>query len=155
LAGTFKLSNGIAATIRKGKRSDSDQIASLIFEWLRWKKERSPTIRDSIRAGEVVVAELKTGDKSLIGFVHGSVHNDPIHGDKRIFLTAFYVKPEYRGLGLGSALLKTLIDAAVLKHQILGVETSTMTRDAVKFYKKFGFVQDKEEIGEVFLNLKL
>ncbi len=85
--------------IRRAHSSDSDQIASLIYEWLKWKMNRKASVRESIRDGEVVVAEQKD-NKKVIGIVHGSAHNDPIHGGKMLFLTTFYVKPEFRGMGM-------------------------------------------------------
>ena len=142
--------------IRQARYSDSDNIASLILEWLAFKKQRLPIIRRSIRQGEILVATENTHTKSLVGFIQGIVHDDPISGGKMLFVAAFYVKPKFRNKGLGSRMLKLLIETAIKKDKILGVETSMIWKKASGFYqKKFGFFQVRGDIGEIFLNLDI
>jgi ribosomal protein S18 acetylase RimI-like enzyme len=140
--------------IREAERSDSKQISLLFFEWLQFKeRDRTSSITKSISRREILVAtEGKKGKEILIGFVHGIVHNDPISGGSRLFVTSLYVKPSHRNRGVGTKLLKSLISEAKIEKGIVGVEISTIHRKAVRFYKaKFGFVQVKGDIGEVFL----
>jgi GNAT superfamily N-acetyltransferase len=148
------LSKNIIFVIREARYSDSEQIASLMLEWLSFRKERISIIKRSIKQGEILVATENDDAKSLAGFIHGIVHNDLISGGKRLFVTAFYVKPKCRNKGLGTRTLKYLIQKEIERDRIVGVEVSTTRKKAAMFYQeKFGFFQVKGDIGEIFLSL--
>ena len=151
------LSSDSNFNVRLATNFDSKQIASLVSEWLSFdNKGRVLSIRRSIRHEEIFVATEIKDRKSLVGFNHGIIHVDVIDGGNKLFLTAFYVKPQFRRKGLGSKMLGLIIDKAIKKHKIAGVEVSTIRKDAVRFYKeKFGFFQFKGDIGEVFLSLDI
>jgi ribosomal protein S18 acetylase RimI-like enzyme len=140
--------------IRPARYSDGKQIASLILEWLSFDtKGRISSVRRSIDRGEFLVASETDDRKSLVAFIHGIVHNDPISGGRRLFVTAFYVKPQFRRKGLGSAMLKTMMERTIKKDDLVGIEVSTIRKDAARFYKeKFGFFHVKGDMGEILLN---
>jgi putative acetyltransferase len=52
-----------------------------------------------------------------------------------------YVKPEYRGLGLGKLLANALIQYATDQgYKLMKLDTLTKLNEAVNLYKSFGFV---------------
>jgi predicted GNAT family N-acyltransferase len=55
------------------------------------------------------------------------------------------VLPEWRGFGAGSAILKTLIQLCLKRHQTAFLDAQVQ---AIPFYRKFGFVED----GPVFMD---
>jgi GNAT superfamily N-acetyltransferase len=90
----------------------------------------------------------------VIGFIHFVMHEDIIDGGPNSFIAAFYVVPERRNRGVGSALLDDAIRKA-LKKGAVGVEVSTASREARRLYEQHCFRQfmGKNTMGEVFLEL--
>lgn len=91
---------------------------------------------------------------SLVGFVHGVVHNDPISAGPLLYITALFVKRRYRRQGIGWSLLDFIISRSVQRWTIEGVEVTTALRNALKFYKRLGFSQFKAEIGEILVQIE-
>lgn len=55
-----------------------------------------------------------------------------------------YVKPEFRGLGIGEKLVNELIDfAKAANFDKMKLDTLTRLTAAVKLYRKFGFIETK------------
>lgn len=124
---------------------------SLLLRWLNWetRRGREESIKRATEQEELLVAEFHA---KVVGFIHYVLHEDIIDGDLNAFITAFYVTPSFRGKGVGSLLLKEVIEDSLSKGAA-GVETSTIYREAKKFYEKRGFKQVIGDIGEVFLEL--
>jgi GNAT superfamily N-acetyltransferase len=137
--------------IRWGTETDTSAIERLIVEWLDWKIPREESIKRAIRNRELLLAEQ--GGK-VIGFIHFVMHEDIIDGGLNSFITAFYVVPELRNKGVGSALLHNAIQKA-LKKGAVGVEASTASPEARQLYERHRFRQfmGKNTMGEVFLEL--
>lgn len=102
-------------------------------------------------------------DKALVAEVQGSVAaavwvrimNDYGHIDKDTPSLAMSVYPEYRGLGIGTSLLKEMLSAeksAGYSKISLSVQKSNY---AVKMYKKMGFVVVDENSEEYIMAVKL
>jgi hypothetical protein len=91
----------LSVSVRQAKLSDTLQISSLFLEWLEegTLKCRLGEIRKAIRANEILVAEDRR-TKDLIGFNHSIIHNDPISGGPLVYITAFYIRKQFRGKGL-------------------------------------------------------
>lgn len=102
-------------------------------------------------------------DKALVAEVQGSVAaavwvrimNDYGHIDKDTPSLAMSVYPEYRGLGIGTSLLKEMLSAeksAGYSKISLSVQKSNY---AVKMYKKMGFAVVDENSEEYIMAVKL
>ena len=120
---------------------------------LKNKKRREDEIRKATGKRQILVAVY---EGKLIGFIHSVMHEDIIDGGSNLFITAFYVSPEFRRKGVGSRLLQAAIEDA-LENGALGVETSTANPDARRLYEKHHFEQSmgKWTMGEVFLELSI
>jgi GNAT superfamily N-acetyltransferase len=138
-------------TLKKSKLKDVRAIEGLLLEWLSFcpKRGRTESIKSAIRRKEILVAE---SGSTIIGFIHYVIHSDIIDGAPNSFITAFYVSPAYRGIGVGSALLERAI-ADSASQGIVSIETSTVHGRAKGFYLKHGFRQYLGE--EIFLELDL
>ena len=139
--------------IRVATEEDVSIISESIVEWLRWSVPREQSIKKAVKNKELLVAELEGQVK---GFIHYVPHEDIIDGGSNFFITCFYVSPDRRAEGVGSALLGAVIRDAV-DRGVLGVETSTANPDARRLYERHGFKQFKGDwtMGEVFLELDL
>jgi len=85
---------------------------------------------------EVIIAELDKKPAGQALFFHNF---STFIGKPGIYLEDLYVKPEYRGKGIGKALLKKLIEVA--KERNCGrVEWVVLdwNKPAIDFYKKLG-----------------
>lgn len=98
------------------------------------------------------VAEL---DSKLIGAVWARIMNDYGHIDNLTPSLAISVFKEYRGSGIGTALLKELI--SVLRSKGYSRISLSVQKDnyAVKMYRQAGFTVLKEADGEYIMVIAL
>ena len=156
-SGTNGLHHGIS--LRLARRADARQLESLFFVWLGFsKKGRLEEIRKAINQKEIVVATTSKVAHSpkqgrIVGFVHGIIHNDPISAGPLLYITSLYVRRAFRRQKIGSFMLRFIIDRSVRNRSIQSVEVATVSKKALKFYKKLGFRQFKGDFGEVLVQL--
>jgi N-acetylglutamate synthase-like GNAT family acetyltransferase len=137
--------------VRQAVDKDISTIKKLIAEWLSSEISRQGSIERAIERKELLVAEQQG---KVVGFIHLVVHEDIIDGGLNSFITAFYVAPRYRSSGIGSSLLHAAIEDALGKG-VIGVEVSTASPEAKRFYEDHCFKQfmGNSSMGEVFLEL--
>jgi len=137
--------------VRKAKQTDASAVNQLLSEWFDWQPEsgRLDSIKRAIRTGGLLVANPTV---KFVGFIHFVLHEDIIDGGPNSFISAFYVSSRHRGRGVGSQLLRRVIENSLARGAV-GVETSTIHRRAKRFYQKNQFKQTFGDIGEVFLEL--
>lgn len=79
-------------------------------------------------------------------------------GPGEIYIDSIGVSPEHQGKGLGSEILRFLIDEYVVQnHQTLGLLVDENNRDAKKLYLKLGFtpVGEKRLLGKKMEHLQI
>jgi GNAT superfamily N-acetyltransferase len=137
--------------VRWVTEEDISTVEKLIVEWLNWKIPREESIKRAIKNRELLVAEQHG---KVVGFIHYVMHEDIIDGGLNSFITAFYVIPEFRNKGVGSALLHAAVQNALEKGAV-GIEASTANPDARQLYEQHHFKQFKGKytMGEIFLEL--
>jgi GNAT superfamily N-acetyltransferase len=133
-------------TLRFAEEKDIPIIFSLIKELAEYEKllDEVTVTEDILRENlfgkkkyaEVIIAELDGKPVGQALFFHNF---STFGGKPGIYLEDLYVKPEFRGKGIGKALLKKLIDVA--KERNCGrVEWVVLdwNKPAIDFYKKLG-----------------
>jgi ribosomal protein S18 acetylase RimI-like enzyme len=139
--------------IRQADNKDILAIEKSIAKWLNWEAPREESIKQGIRKKELLVADQQG---KVIGFIHKIMHEDIIDGGLNSFITCFYVAPEFRNTGVGSKLLRKAMKDALDKGAV-GIEVSTASQDARRFYERHHFKQfmGKGTMGEIFLELDM
>jgi len=88
----------------------------------------------------ILVAEV---DKEVVGFIIANC-NKPL---SKALIENIYVRPDNRGQGIGTALVKALVkEANAREYEYIAVLTPPTDTPAIKTYKKAGFTP-----GETFL----
>lgn len=116
---------------------------------------------DEIKSGNRLVYIYKINGE-FIGegaLVFDTGDSDYTVSDKRVYVSRMIVKKEYRNRGIGSEILKYLIDKAVemgFNEMTIGVDKDNV--NALRLYKKYGFTEvlfdGADENGEYFKLMK-
>ncbi|XP_054478840.1 diamine acetyltransferase 1-like [Anoplopoma fimbria] len=94
-----------------------------------------------------IQGETSSDDPKVVGFVMYYFTYDPWVG-KQLYLEEFYVMDEYRGLGIGSELLRHLSDLA-MKTRCTGMMfvVAENNEPSVQYYKRRGAEDLSQEEG--------
>ncbi|KAL6097518.1 diamine acetyltransferase 1-like [Pungitius pungitius] len=94
-----------------------------------------------------IQGESSSDDPKVVGFVMYYFTYDPWVG-KQLYLEEFYVMREYRGLGIGSELLRNLSDLA-MKTRCTGMMfvVAENNEPSVQYYKRRGAEDLSQEEG--------
>ena len=105
-------------------------------------KNQTDYIKKSIADKNVLVLCAKSDEKT-VGYVvvyFNTLPKEYFHFEKRAFIGSIAVDENYRGQGVGTALLKA-VETAVKKKKIsaLEIDVYTFNQDAEKLYNKLGY----------------
>ncbi len=138
--------------IREAKPDDVKLILTLIKELAEYEKlSSSVTATESVlkkflfgekRYAEVLIAEYES---KPAGYALYFFNFSTFLGKPGIYLEDIYVRPQYRGKGIGKALLRRLVKLA--KEKNLGrVEWAVLdwNQSAINFYRSMGAVPMNE-----------
>ncbi|HTH46875.1 MAG TPA: GNAT family N-acetyltransferase [Candidatus Limnocylindria bacterium] len=90
------------------------------------------------RLGFVLVASAPDG--KLLGVAYGCAILSVEHGGQSGWLDEFYVRPEYRGLGIGARLLAQFIRVATTRGwRAIDLEVEADHQRVVSLYERHGF----------------
>ncbi|CAE1281408.1 speG [Acanthosepion pharaonis] len=150
--------------VRPGRVEDCDEVHRLIKELAIYEKmgervEITPEVLKQHGFGDhkyfhVLVAEISESEDLATGTIGGYLlyfyGYDPWQG-KYLYVEDFYVTPECRKIGMGSALWKTVIKTAA-KEQCEWMEWCVLDWNhlAINFYKRYGAVNVTKEAGQIF-----
>jgi len=133
-------------TLRAATAQDVSLILQLIRHLAEYEREPDAAVateQDLLRDGfgpepkfHVIIAEW---DTAPVGFAFYFLHYSTWLGRAGIFLEDLFVKPEFRGKGIGKALLAELAKIAV-KNDYYGVKWEVLdwNQPAIDFYEKLG-----------------
>jgi GNAT superfamily N-acetyltransferase len=140
--------------IRKAEQTDYKQIVDLFKEFATFEKHPEKMINSvekMTREKEYFncfVAE--TSDKQIVGYATYFFCYFTWSG-KSLYMDDLYVKPDFRGNGLGSTLIKKVIDFAKESGCYkLHWQVSKWNNPAIEFYKSLG-----ADIGHEQMNCNL
>jgi GNAT superfamily N-acetyltransferase len=133
-------------TIRKAKKSDIPDILMLIKELAEYEKLLHEVVTTEEQLEKVIFGEQKFVEV-LIAEVDGKLAGQTIFfhnfstfvGRPGLYIEDLYVRPDFRGKGIGKALLKEVINLA--KERNCGrVEWVVLdwNKPAIDFYKSIG-----------------
>jgi GNAT superfamily N-acetyltransferase len=134
--------------VREARESDLDRIQQLIIDLARYERaahEVKTTIEqlrvalfDPQPAAYALVAE---SNQQVVGFALYFRNFSTWEGVHGIYLEDLYVMPEYRGSGLGKALLTSLAELAVERgYARLEWAVLDWNQPAIEFYRSLGAV---------------
>lgn len=134
-------------------RQADDQDVSLVFELGAhvtefhtsdqapnfWPKD----VLSSCIGKEDVYFFVATSNNEIVGFVIANCNKSL----SKVLIENIFVKPEFRGQGIGTSLVKKVIEIAKAdRYQFISVLTPPSDIAAIKAYEKAGFTK-----GEIFL----
>ena len=134
--------NDLAAVLNVGRRTwpvtygpiaGADYVAMGLAKW--WTEDATIP---AIRAGRVTVAEV---DGSVVGIAVVGPH------ENHLVLWKLYVLPAYQGQAIGSALMESVVAAAMGEHDQIRLSYLNGNTMAEAFYRGKGFVEISRESG--------
>jgi len=134
--------NDLAAVLSVGRRTwpvtygpiaGADYVAMGLAKW--WTEDATIP---AIRAGRVTVAEV---DGSVVGIAVVGPH------ENHLVLWKLYVLPAYQGKAIGSALMESVVAAAMGEHDQIRLSYLNGNTMAEAFYRGKGFVEISRESG--------
>ena len=139
-------------TLRKATANDADTILHLISLLAEYEKEPESAIakkEDILRYGfgenPLFYCILAEKDNDVIGFALYFLTYSTWQGKPGVYLEDLFVKPEFRGLGIGKALMKAVAEHGVemnctrMTWQVLDWNTPS-----IEFYEQCGARHLKE-----------
>ncbi|MFX0097423.1 MAG: GNAT family N-acetyltransferase [Candidatus Hodarchaeota archaeon] len=131
--------------IRKADKGDIPDLLRLAEEFMPREasmESRTIVLKESLASPhyELLVAD---SDGKVIGFIDQWITSDFTHGGKSGFIHNFYVMSKYRRKGIGSKLLRRMIENAIKKDVIeIHVATEFANKPAIALYKSHGFTNE-------------
>lgn len=112
----------------------ADYVADGLSRW--WSDE---AIRQSIANTDYWLAEVSG---QIVGVANIDLRQSPP------VIWVLYVLPDFQGQGIGSALLRHLVDSVAGEVQSVGLEYIDGNESAGKFYARHGFAEVRREPNE-------
>jgi GNAT superfamily N-acetyltransferase len=134
--------------VREARESDVERIRQLIGDLATYERaaDEVKTTTEQLRAAlfgpqPAAYALVAQGDHEVVGFALYFRNFSTWEGVHGLYLEDLYVMPEYRGWGLGKALLMSLAALAVERgYARLEWAVLDWNRPAIEFYRSLGAV---------------
>jgi ribosomal protein S18 acetylase RimI-like enzyme len=129
----------LSLVIRRAKLKDVKALENLFLQASGLSLERGEILRKVLKDAdsELIVSEL---NGEVVGFIHQIFVLDPFHGGLNSYIVNLFVEESCRNLGIGSKLVKKVLENAEKKGVIeVHVDTEEDNVSAIRFYEKHGF----------------
>jgi GNAT superfamily N-acetyltransferase len=134
--------------VREARESDVERIRQLIIDLATYERaaHEVKTTTEQLRAAlfgpqPAAYALVAEGDHEVVGFALYFRNFSTWEGVHGLYLEDLYVMPEYRGWGLGKALLMSLAGLAVERgYARLEWAVLDWNQPAIEFYRSLGAV---------------
>jgi len=147
-------------------RELSDKERTMVLEWRndpeirKWMRNRQPI---SLKEHQRFIASLQRSEEKRYFVVKeseeyiGVVDFTDINRNQKSAFFGVYANPTSKKRGLGSKLLASLINYAKeeLGLKLLRLEVLKSNEKAIALYKKFGFIEYKQEAEYIYMELRL
>jgi RimJ/RimL family protein N-acetyltransferase len=148
----FTITDGREVILRTPRREDLDDLMELINSLVDEKAEIARTVKVTRdEEAEWLPKMLASLEKDELFFsvaeVGGKlVASSDIHillgNEKHVGVLGIVIKREFRGLGIGTRMMRTLMEqAAALGLKVLTLHVFATNRQAIHVYEKVGFTQ--------------
>jgi predicted GNAT family N-acyltransferase len=88
--------------------------------------------------------EVKTEDAKPIGLIYAEL----LKNKRVLSIRRFMIDQNYQGKGYGTQAFNIGLKFYVKKHKPEMIELSSKNKDAIKLYKKFGFIEDSRIVKD-------
>jgi predicted GNAT family N-acyltransferase len=88
--------------------------------------------------------EVKTEDAKPIGLIYAEL----LKNKRVLSIRRFMINQNYQGKGYGTQAFNIGLKFYVKKHKPEMIELSSKNKDAIKLYKKFGFIEDSRIVKD-------
>ena len=134
--------------IRKANKSDRNEYMRMRkLLWPKCSDERHRLETDIVLSSSGAVIVAAVSESKLIGFAEISIRSDHVEGTKKSpvpYLEGWYVDSEYRGQGIGKALIKYAEEFSLqLGYRELASDAELTDQDSIAIHKSIGF----KEVG--------
>jgi diamine N-acetyltransferase len=140
--------------IRKAVASDLEELYELLKEFavfIKTPEKLTITLEDMKKDASIFNCLLAVSENRIIGFATYFFAYYSWTG-KSIYLDDLYVLPEYRGAGIGTKLMDTVIGIGNEEGcKKMRWQVSRWNKKAIEFYRRKGAVIDDVEINCDFL----
>jgi GNAT superfamily N-acetyltransferase len=133
--------------IRPAAKADVGAIDDLISEWTKpqWPafqpENRVKTLVEALSDEKSHLILVYEDSAEILGVLHLIFYWDILLGARNCHLNFLLVKKGYRDKGIGSELLNEAARKA-RKRGAIEMHVDTKFEDAVRFYRKIGFIDD-------------
>ena len=147
----FRVRDGQEVFLRTPRKEDLEDLMELINSLVDEKAEIARTVKvtrdeeaewlpkmlQSLEKDELFFLVAETGGKLV-----ASSDIDILHGDeKHVGVLGIVIKRGFRGLGMGTEMMKTLIEqATTLGLKVLTLQVFATNKPAIHVYERVGFV---------------
>ncbi len=142
--------------IRPAKESDIDRIVEMAMEFERYLIDLDNTLMSEMPPAKVyrkyLLAAMKERTHAMfiaemdghpVGFTDLRVYPEFMHGGLSAYLHNLFVREEYRGKGIGDALLKRTMEEAKKRGAVAyHISVKKKNIGAIEFYKKRGIDEE-------------
>lgn len=143
--------------IRSATQADIASIVRMVLELSEHSGEYSPIQEDYARYFlqqlncYVLMAEI---EGQTIGLLSYLMKPDLYHASDTCYITELIVTEEFRGQGIGKALMEFLFERMVAQDCAeMSVSTMPENQEAIRFYKKLGLVDEAVLLEKHFRRL--
>lgn len=143
--------------IRDANEDDITSVVTLVRELAEHSNEYSPINEDYVKyylQQPNCFVLLAAAEGQIIGLLSYLVKPDLYHGSDTCYITELIVTDQFRGRGVGKALMEDLFER-MISIGCVEVSVSTMpdNQDAIRFYKKLGLVDEAVLLEKHFQRL--
>ena len=135
--------------VRFAGEDDLSALVTLAEEFMPEEadpKKRINILKQSLKNPDydLLVADV---EGKIVGFIDHWIVHEFVHGTKLSYIQNLYVTPNYRRRGIGSRLLREIIETAKAKGVLeIHISAEFNNKPAIELYRKHGFSREHSQL---------